>query len=786
MKYRPGASSRDEGRQAYAVTALVAGILVAIKTAVAVHVGPGWDSFAFLANAAEFAGKSVGYVELHRPPFLSLVTAVPIALGYVKASAIQYVDAAFSFGAVLAFFALLRRRFAPLPSAIGAIALLTVPPLWSYIGVGYTDFASVGITLLGLLLCIKATEESSWWYLGAAALFVIGVLTRYTALLAAFPFAVYVFLRWEPFRQAKSLVQAVLVAIITYVPAGWFYVTRYGDALFPFIVAANITQDVSAPSTEGAAAGGAWYLQNALTLLAPESLSVFTAIVVAVAASGLAVGVWRSLRETRPDAARILAGLAVIAIPVGVQLANAGLFVRQLSIPIAVFFVWRLLAPRETRGHRSLTTAESALDAAILTWLLVYLDFHGHQNLQVPRYVIPMAPALLYLLLLGWRTWQLSTSAPGILTAGHAAPSRSSRSPDEASAGKPARISNHFSTAAWLPLVLIVAIGVGVTVANTPRKPDKLVRAAQQTAEWLKRESPDATSSVVYSDLWPLTSWYLGAQARAMPFFEEDEAFQHELDKYDARYFVTIRTRRFTGFDEVYSYEGVAVLERTAPAPSKKPRVQYLGHAWQNYLEPLTDYSFYLLSSSGRFGWEGSAFADALTADDLQGMDAVAFYSARWKDRGMVESNLREYIESGGVLIVDASANLGGSWSSLRDTVFLDTVIRSGTIARTPSIEVSADFAADHPEVANVTPSPFSDDAGNEWRGAEYVALDPANPHEVLVSADGKPLVSVQRMGRGRVYWIAYNLFWHAFMTHNTSEERLVRAIFDDALGVTQ
>ncbi|MDP2400972.1 MAG: hypothetical protein Q8M66_03250, partial [Actinomycetota bacterium] len=61
--------------------ALAVVALVAVTTAVgrvreAIAVGPGWDTYAFLANAAEFAGKGFGYAEPHRPPLISLLTSV--------------------------------------------------------------------------------------------------------------------------------------------------------------------------------------------------------------------------------------------------------------------------------------------------------------------------------------------------------------------------------------------------------------------------------------------------------------------------------------------------------------------------------------------------------------------------------------------------------------------------------------------------------------------------------------------------------------------------------------
>ena len=39
-------------------------------------IGPVWDTYDFMANAALMAGKSIGYFDLLRPPFLSFLTAI--------------------------------------------------------------------------------------------------------------------------------------------------------------------------------------------------------------------------------------------------------------------------------------------------------------------------------------------------------------------------------------------------------------------------------------------------------------------------------------------------------------------------------------------------------------------------------------------------------------------------------------------------------------------------------------------------------------------------------------
>ena len=78
--------------------------------------------------------------------------------------------------------------------------------------------------------------------------------------------------------------------------------------------------------------------------------------------------------------------------------------------------------------------------------------------------------------------------------------------------------------------------------------------------------------------------------------------------------------------------------------------------------------------------------------------------------------------------------------------------------------------------------SPFVDETGSAWYGADYAPLPGTEDLEVLATVGGRPAVAVRHLGEGRIYWIGYNLVWHAFMTQNRDEQALIRAVFDEAI----
>ena len=162
--------------------------------------GPGWDTYGFLANAAEFAGKSIGYTEPHRPPMISMITSLAFRVVPLDEVVILWVDGLLSILGIVAIYLLFRHRFERGFAAAGALSMLALPPLWDYLGRGYTDFASVGLAALALFLLIKATEDSSRWYLLALPILAAAGLMRFNTLLFILPVAIWLMFRSRPFR----------------------------------------------------------------------------------------------------------------------------------------------------------------------------------------------------------------------------------------------------------------------------------------------------------------------------------------------------------------------------------------------------------------------------------------------------------------------------------------------------------------------------------------------------------------------------------------------------------
>jgi 4-amino-4-deoxy-L-arabinose transferase-like glycosyltransferase len=744
--------------------------LVGFKVAGNIVLGPAWDGYAFLANAAEWAGRGFGYGEPHRPPFISWVASIPMRLGLMDAWVIQVADGLLSLVAVAAFYLVLRRRFSGPVAVGGATALLVGQIPWLWLGTGYTDLPSVGLGLVALLCLIKATEENDRWYWAVGAAFAAAVLTRYTALFVAFPLLVWLVLRWRPFAHAGRVGQAALVGLAVYAPAAVFYLRRFGDVMFPFLMAASMVESVSTEGGEATIAsdGGWWYLRKLPSLLGPSGVEPLTWLIILLAVWGLAGAAWAFLRANRPTAWRAFGVLLAVSLPVTAELVGAGVGTRPVTITLGLLGVWWILGRMPDADGRRRVPAPLALDATLLTWFLVYFDFHGHQLVQVARYVIPMAPGVIYLVLLGWSSLAQDAALPAV--------------------GR----STFLGRAAQVPLAAWLIIAIASSVVATPAERSSTVLAAQDTAEWIRESGGLEEGVVVLSDQWPHTAWYLKHPVRPMPAFEDDKAFGHELDKTGAKYYVTYRNLPIEGYDVAFSTApagnesvGFRVLAGGGRTTADLPSVQHLGTAWPSYVESLVDYRMQLHYTAGlesQYGWEGSAFLDAFSAEELAENDAVFVYGVRWRDRGDGEDALREYVTNGGTAVIDASSNLGGMWYSLRDVTMYDTVIRAGALPATAEVDLDPGFLARNPELRDGTTFKFVAEGGGPWTGAAYTALDATEKRTVLVKLAGQPAVTQQNLGRGRILWIGYNLVWHAYFAGDTEERALMRALLEEAV----
>ena len=731
--------------------------------------GAQWDTYSFLANAAAIAGRGYGYSEPARPPLMSVLAAPLLRFGLMSPFAIQLVDFVFGMLLLAGLFLLVRRRMGALPAALASLAALMAPPVWEWFAVGYTDIGAVALCTWALLAVIKATEEDPRYYAAAFALIVMAALMRTTSLLFVLPFGVWMLLRTNAFRHARYLAAGAVTALAVYLPFGIYYAVAIGDPLYPFATSLKIKDSASGAATVTREIGS--YLTGLPILAAPKPVAALTLLVLFVAVGGIALSVFRSLRSRGVSTRRMVGALILIS-GAGVVVARSGLMASQVVVAATVYLTWRLLASEEhvfEGGHARIVPVDLALDATVVAWLLGYYGFHEAWAQRVTRYYITMAPQIAYLVALGW--WQLHRSLSE-------APSPARESESLAPPRDPFTIIGRWLVA---PIVALIVVSFAFDIAGTKTTPNADIIDSRDTAYYIAEQSY-TEATVVYSDMWPMTAWYMQRGVLAMPTYDDSAAVDHELDKGRATYFVSKGGRSATpppGFDLAFTAQTQRVLKR-ASAPPQLPTVPYFGAGWENYLEEIGDYRFYLLHSEGEFDVQGSRFYDAFTLEELSRYPVIVGFGGMWHDRGAAERLLMSYVEQGGTLMLDASGNLTEP-NRLDGSVLFDTVIGRTRVPSDAVVGVAPAFAANYPELGSLTPSPWVSETGEPWFGASYTNLPGSEPLNVLATLGGKPLVAERRWGKGRVIWLAYNLPFHAKLSGNAGEARLISAVISEA-----
>ncbi len=723
---------------------VISGSLFFYRYRLQVVQGPGWDTFAFLANALEFAGKSIGYAEPHRSPFLSFLVSLVFRLGWESEAAIFAVDCFLAFAGVLGFYLLLRLRFTPLFSFLGSLLFISYPAVFKQAGTGYTDLASVSFSIWSIYFFALGTQKSTKFLPLALLLFVAAALTRFTALLLIFPVLLIFFLK--PFDKVRFSINSFLLgffaSFVLYMPFAIFYFKKFGNPFFPLAIAFSAASDTTSPAESFAYEPNlGWYIFNLKRFIASSAGETIFLVFALFSLVGWAFYFYRLLEST--DFKKI--GLAFLfALAYVLIFFQGGLILRQLAAFMLCFFLYMIFRSDDRKISESL-----GFFLLFFCWFLVYFDFHSHLGVKVDRYFIVMVPGFTYLALHGlYELTEIFSSE---------------------------KIKTVLKGAVYFLISFFIAVSFFSYFQQKKAQPDYLVADAKKTSNWLKKQN--ISQAVIYSDLWPAFGWYLKRNVLAMPTFKDSRAFNHELEKNKADYFLTIRKRSLPSFKLVKKFGSVSVYKAKTLRSASKNRLLYLGRNWQNYLEEVLDYNYFVHFEVGRYGLGKTTYVDNFTIDELKKFPLIFLYNFRWKSREKAQDLLFQYLKGGGRVLIDLSANLGGLNYNLDGQSFLGVVAERKALSASPKITINPEVG-----VKRVKFSPFVSEGGGEWYGANYLALPGETSLKKLVEADGKILVAVQKIGKGKIYWIGYNLVWHAFIKENEEERKLIQRLVETAL----
>lgn len=126
--------------------------------------GPIFDTYDYLADAAEFAGKGIGFTDFNRPPLLSLLTSIFFVFGGLSVEPIMIVDGIIYIFGCIGLYLFLKTFFDPLSSFIGSLLFATFPIVITYAGAGFNDVSSVSVAIWAIYLTFLAVKKDSRYF----------------------------------------------------------------------------------------------------------------------------------------------------------------------------------------------------------------------------------------------------------------------------------------------------------------------------------------------------------------------------------------------------------------------------------------------------------------------------------------------------------------------------------------------------------------------------------------------------------------------------------------------
>ncbi|MDI9615633.1 glycosyltransferase family 39 protein [Methanothermobacter sp.] len=707
-------------------------------------IGPLWDTYTFLANALYFAGKGMGYMELERPPMLSVILSIIFRLGYVHESAIYYLDLILHITGVLGLFLLMRLRFNENESLAGAILYGISPIVLKWVSVGYTDIAAISFSIWAIYLTALASRKDPGYFYLSFPLTALAFLTRFNVAFVILPIAFMIIVHRTFLRNFREIILGITFAFLLISPFLVLYYFTHSDPFLPFTTTVGLTETLQSERVQYIP-DPLYYVKNipsygvylneqgpATYILILPLIGLLIYLIETIKEGIKAERIRKKVRNAFGISNRgfKFQHILLIILTVGFVL-TFGRF--SYLISDAIIFAGIIIFYREFNDGESLD-----LDLMVFLWLMVFLNFHSTYTVKVDRYFITLMPALAYFLVLGIRS---------LLE----------------------RFRYSYTQIVY-PIIILLLVSSALNYMDHLDVDRDLMDSKNANRNVIKasdffRENFEYQNSKLIADYWPAYSWYLKRDVNIMPTYNDSRYVVHELEKGGYDYYFSFRSINSSSYIPVFSDGSTVIYARNGTPPSKI-RALYVGTGWHRYLEDVLDFKVnlkYELMGAGRINAGKSLYVDSYSIEELERYPYLFLFNFRWHDRNAAEDLLRHYVENGGTLVIDASGNMDGVLYNLDNTVFLNTTIQRSAAPSRFDIKYGN---------RTYKFSNFVSEDGGPWYGATYMAFN--GKMDNIASSNGKTVIGIQKIGKGRIIWIGYNLIFHAFYYDRLDEKRLI------------
>jgi len=611
------------------ILAVVVSWIAYYRIKIQMDVGPFWDTYAYLANALEFAGKGTGYYELDRPPLIPFLTSIAFRLGFMSETAIYVLDALlFSFG-VIGLYLFFNMRFNSILSFSGALIYVSFPLVLAWMGVGYVDVAAVSLSIWALYLTVLAVQKDSKIFYLAFPIATMAMLSRYTAAFIIFPMALYILISGKYLKSFKNMLIGILISFLILVPFAIFSYIKMGDPFYSFYWSFQF--NIIAPTEHfGYLPDPFFYLRNIGSYISAKGFFHYWIpyIFISIILIGVILyiyGVITAIRNKSKFRKRIYGTLkskweyknikliiAVLLIVIFIATFNRVSYM----ISVFLFFVFCFSA---YHGLKGILLEKFDLDLLFLSWFMTQFTVQSVFALKVDRYFITMTPALAYFVALGLN--QISEKLKVEF--------------------KYINITAIFLSCIFIILAFSSTIvylndishGKDDYLSNDFQKNKVLTEDIISTANWLKKYDPEYKNKEIRSDFWPAFVWYLKMNLEEMPSYNNSKEINHELEKNNIDYFLSLHQNlNLTSYTEINKIGNITIYKKNPKKFEIKPHILYIGKNWQHYVDNVLGFKAYVYYEGvGRFSIGRSTYIDDHSLSELKKYPYILLYNFRWQ-----------------------------------------------------------------------------------------------------------------------------------------------------------
>lgn len=492
-----------------------------------------FDVFTDLNVALNYAGvvNSDAHL-LHRPPFLPFLTSLVFRAGFISSNVIIILDAVLFVFGVIGLYLLFKQRFNEIQSFAGCLIFISLPLVFSWAASGSTDVPAISFSIWTIYFMVIGLKKDPKYLYLVFPMFVLAILTRYTAALLIAPLLLYLIIDTNFLKNIVKPVKHMFIALgitIPFLIYGYFKTTYI--SYFILLITNSIFTGASFGLGDAAYnTDNLYYLHNLLKYISigpikgaycqivspsqgiPSILSYLTLLLVLC---GLGIYIYTIIenRIKQFDKSKswdIIHAtlLAVLLISSVVSFFYASYIVTDVILFFTCLLIYKVFGNKENEKLK--------MDLLFLSWFFTFLIMHSVISLKVDRYFITVTPALAYFIILG-----LSVLVERYKY----------------------KIKNQNLKTWGLYAIIGLIFLTSSTVTFIGHTPNTcLIKYVEPTTQWLEEYDPDYHDKIIISDYSPAVAWTMKKYVitGVIKNYRDDDDFSSMLIDSNAEYYVDV------------------------------------------------------------------------------------------------------------------------------------------------------------------------------------------------------------------------------------------------------